>query len=125
MARMVEASSADEATPRAEQVAESGAVSAPVMVQEAVYAEDKKNKRQPGFFGRNKSIIATGVICSLLGGIIGGGVASSVWDKNALAAQQSNNGQSYSAFPINQTTPVQINGDASAISPGICLLYTS
>lgn len=121
MARMVEASSADEATPRAEQVAESGAVSAPVMVQEAVYAEDKKNKRQPGFFGRNKSIIATGVICSLLGGIIGGGVASSVWDKNALAAQQSNNGQSYSAFPINQTTPVQINGDASAISPGIAI----
>lgn len=121
MARMVETEPAGEDCAQAEQVAESGDVSAPVIVQEAVYAENKKSKRPAGFFVRNKGMIATGVICSLLGGIIGGGIASSVWDKNALAAQQSNGNQSYSAFPINQTTPVQISGDAAAISPGVAI----
>ena len=106
---------------QAEQIAESGAVSAPVMVQEAVYAKNKKSQRPAGFFARNKGLIATGVICSLLGGIVGGGVASSVWNREAQAAQQANNGQSYSAFPINQTTPVQINGDASTISPVVAI----
>ena len=102
-----------------EQVAESGAVSAPAVIHEAVFTEQSKSKkkRSGGFFARNKALIATGVVCSLLGGIIGGGVASSVWQQDALAAQQANQNQGYSAIPIGQTAPVQNSADQSVISP--------
>ena len=109
---------------QAEQVFAGGTVSTPAVVQEAVYTDNahpnQKKKRKPGFFARNKAIIATGVLCSLLGGIIGGGVASSVWEKDALAAQQ-NNSQSYNAIPTGQTAPVQIGAEESVISPAVAI----
>lgn len=92
----------------------------PAVVSIEAQNQQKKN-RQAGFFARNKSIIATGVICSLLGGIIGGGVASNIWDKDALAAQNIGSGQTYSAIPINQTAPVQLNASENVISPVVAI----
>lgn len=72
------------------------------MTPQSTSGQHHEQKKQ-GFFARNKAAIATGVICSLMGGIIGGGVASSVWSQDAQAQQQYT-AQQYSQIPSNSNT---------------------
>lgn len=82
-------------------------------MEEAVYPhvepqQKKKSKKSNGF----RAVVATGLICSLVGGGIGGAVGANLAVSNSNAAQMSNNGGS------NQ---VQLVGNSGEISPVIAI----
>lgn len=74
---------------------------------EATYSKPKKSKK--GF----KAIVATGLICSLVGGGIGGVIGANVAVNNAMA-ELSNNGS-------NGSSHVQLVGNKGEISPVIAI----
>lgn len=82
-------------------------------MEEAVYShvepQQKKNSKKSNGF---RAVVATGLICSLVGGGIGGAVGANLAVSNSNAAQMSNNGGS---------SQVQLVGNSGEISPVIAI----
>lgn len=82
-------------------------------MEEAVYShvepQQKKNSKKSNGF---RAVVATGLICSLVGGGIGGAVGANLAVGNSNVAQMSNNGGS---------SQVQLVGNSGEISPVIAI----
>ncbi len=85
---------------------------AAVRMEEVVYREapkkDKKNKKSNGF----KTVVATGLICSLLGGGIGGAIGANMTMRNAAEELSNTSGTGQQ---------VQLIGNKSQISPVVAI----
>lgn len=85
---------------------------AAVRMEEVVYKEtpkkDKKNKKSNGF----KAVVATGLICSLLGGGIGGAIGANMTMRNAAEELSNTSGAGQQ---------VQLIGNKSQISPVVAI----
>ncbi len=92
---------------------ENHTIDAATRMEEAVYShvepQQKKNSKKSNGF---RAVVATGLICSLVGGGIGGAVGANLAVGNSNAAQMSNNGGS---------SQVQLVGNSGEISPVIAI----
>ncbi len=92
---------------------ENHTIDAATRMEEAVYShvepQQKKNSKKSNGF---RAVVATGLICSLVGGGIGGAVGANLAVSNSNAAQMSNNGGS---------SQVQLVGNSGEISPVIAI----
>lgn len=92
---------------------ENHTMDAATRMEEAVYShvepQQKKNSKKSNGF---RAVVATGLICSLVGGGIGGAVGANLAVGNSNAAQMSNNGGS---------SQVQLVGNSGEISPVIAI----
>ena len=92
---------------------ENHTIDAASRMEEAVYShvepQQKKNSKKSNGF---RAVVATGLICSLVGGGIGGAVGANLAVSNSNAAQMSNNGGS---------SQVQLVGNSGEISPVIAI----
>lgn len=92
---------------------ENHTIDAASRMEEAVYShvepQQKKNSKKSNGF---RAVVATGLICSLVGGGIGGAVGANLAVGNSNVAQMSNNGGS---------SQVQLVGNGGEISPVIAI----
>lgn len=92
---------------------ENHTIDAASRMEEAVYShvepQQKKNSKKSNGF---RAVVATGLICSLVGGGIGGAVGANLAVGNSNVAQMSNNGGS---------SQVQLVGNSGEISPVIAI----
>ena len=93
---------------------ENHTIDAASRMEEAVYShvapqQKKKGKKSNGF----RAVVATGLICSLVGGGIGGAVGANLAAGNRDVAQMSNNSGS--------SSQVQLVGNSGEISPVVAI----